>query len=128
MKDATVGDELREVAFFGSQKSPRDLRGSDPREFPGLLSMDSAEGMQGTLKWLEQSITGDTSWRVQWKILRCCTDIHHDSRSYPSDIKSRAAAALIHPTEPLHDHVRALLDHPDRIRAARDLMAQTWER
>ena len=81
MKDATVADELREVAFFGSQKSPRDLRGSEPRAFPGLLSMDSAEGMQGTLKWLEQSLTGDTSWRVQWKILRCCTDIHHDSRS-----------------------------------------------
>ena len=116
------------MAFFGSQKIPRDLQRSVPKEFLGLISMDSAEGMQGWQKKLEESITGDTSWRVQWKILRCCTEIHLDTRDYPSDIKSRAVAALRHPTEPVHDHIRALLDHPDRIRAAQDIMAQTWEK
>ena len=49
-------------------------------------------------------------------------------KGYPSDIKASAKKALGNPPEPSDDRVAAMLDNPDRIRAAREDMAKTWER
>ena len=50
-------------------------------------------------------------------------------KEYPSAIKADAAQALADPPGLPDDHrITAMLANPDRIRAARELMEQTWER
>jgi hypothetical protein len=76
-----VAPEIREVAFYGTARCPVEARGDSDKDFPGLVSMDTAEGLQSVLKHLEASTTGGNAWRVRWKLLRCCMDIAHDDKA-----------------------------------------------
>lgn len=137
VKSTTVTPVLREAAFFGSERWPRDVR-SEPKEFPGLVSMGTAEGMQSLLNQVKEGTIGGDAWRVKWKLLRCCMDIDQDaSDRYPSHIKTHATDALNRANDSsgvaddpalANEHVVALLSNPDHIRVARELMEKTWSK
>ena len=80
VSSTTVRSELREVAFYGTERCPDIGRDeSQTKDFPGLVSMDTAEGMQSVVGQIKESVLEGNAWRVRWKLLRCCVDIDQDS-------------------------------------------------
>ena len=86
---ADVAPEIREVAFYGTARCPVEACGDgSDKDFPGLVSMDTAEGLASVLKQLEARATGGNAWRIRWKLLRCCMDIAHDDKAPPHHPRS----------------------------------------